>query len=245
MPHRPPPPALRLVAGRAPPAIRVDAYGLTLVHLGPAHSARRPPPPLLLGELDPPRPGGLAAVNPSGRPVTLTPGRLVTGGMSDRAVAAAVVVRPGTTSVVPVEPLSARWWPAGPPQADGRLPPALTALLVLAGHGGAGLRSIARTALWDGYRRHPAPDRIDHASGWLLLRGRTVLAAHLVGVPAPWPPATPAVSPCLPPGDLGTGADADPGLVRLSHGDGREARTWLVRASAELADLVLAGASSR
>ncbi len=243
MPHRPPPPALRLAAGRAPSAIRVDAYGLTLVDLGPSHSARRPAPPLLLGELDPPRPGGLAAVNPSGRPVTLTPGRLVTGGMSDRAVAAAVVVRPGMTSVVPVEPLSARWWPAGPPRAGGRLPPPLTALLILAGHGGAGLRSIARTALWDAYRRHPAPDRIDRASGWLLLRGRTVLAAHLVGEPVPQPPTTSAAAPGPPPGDLGAGAAAGPGMVRLRQGSGREARTWLVRISAELADLVLAGAA--
>lgn len=245
MPHPTSPPALRVPAAPASGTTSVDPFGLTIVHLGPPLPGGPPPSQPLCSELDPPRPGALAAANPSGRRVALGVGQLVTGGMADRAVSAPVVLLPGTTSIVATEPLSSRWWPAGPPQAGGQLPPALTSLVILACHGATGLRSIARTALWEAYRRHGSPEDTDRPSGWLLLRGRTVLAARLVGGRAPrwlptWPP--PRIS-GVSRGNLLREGDAGTTVVRLSQQRGRRIATWLVRVSPELADAVLAGTS--
>ncbi len=113
MPHPTLPPALRVPAASASGTVRMDQFGLTIVHLEPCVFASRPPTPLHFSELKPPHPGSLAASNPSRHAVGLTIGHIVVGGMSDRAVAAPGILPPGANAIVPAEPLSARW-PAGP-----------------------------------------------------------------------------------------------------------------------------------
>lgn len=217
MPHPSHSPALRAVTAPASGTVSTDQFGLTIVPLGGPGAAKRPPPPPLLSELDPPDPGSLLAANPTSRLVGL--------GLGDTL------------------PLSARWWRLDSPQLGAPLPPALAALLILAREAGTGLRSSARTALWEGYRRTVTAEPLGGPSRWALLRGQTVLAMHLVR----WGSARPsAASPR--PGTLATspvhphpGGDAATSVVRLTHAEGHRMEVWLVRASRELPDAVLPG----
>jgi hypothetical protein len=234
-------PALRAVAAPASGTVATDQFGLTIVQLSPRGPATRPPPPPLFSELDPPDPGTLVAANPTPRVAGLALGDTLVGGMSDRAVVEALVLPPGASAVVAVEPLSARWWPGHLPQPGPPLSPALTALLILARQGGRGLRSIARTALWEGYRRREVTGDVRGPYGWVLLGSHTVLAAHLVQSRIRWPPAAPRPrgTPATPPTHLPQEDDADTGVVQLTHSHGRRIEVWLVRASPELPDAVL------
>jgi hypothetical protein len=239
MPHTTLSPAPRAVAALAPGAVATDQFGLTIVALGPRGSATRPPP--LFSELDPPDPGTLVAANPTPRVAELSVGDTLVGGMSDRAVVRGLVVPARATALVPVEPLSARWWPSHPPQLGAPLSPTLTALLILARQCGSGLRSIARTALWEGYRRQQVTDDVRGPYGWVLLARDAVLAAHLVQSRIRWPAATPpppGTPPPSPTQHLQEG-DADAAVIQLTDAQGRRIEVWLVRASPELPDAVL------
>lgn len=222
-----------------------DAFGLTVVPLAVRRKLGRPPPRLVFGELEPAHPAGLAATNRTTRTAIVRFGQRVRGGMIDRAVTASTPVFPGATAVVPVEPLSPGWWREGEQITAATLPPALIALLVLAGSDRYGLRSIARTALWEAYRQLSGRHVSDGLGGWLLMKGGRLLAAHLLGPDG------------QPPSEDGAAVEAYPlGLVRkaLAEGSGdgaiqivsRDAgiaEVWVVRASPQLADAVLAVAA--
>jgi hypothetical protein len=231
-----------LRAGLASGTQRQDQFGLTVVTVGVGTPPTRPPPLPHFSELDPPDPGALVATNPGTWPVTVSVGQMVAGLMADRAVTTLVILPAGATMIVPVEPLSARWWQQGrQPSRAGRLPPALAALLILAGEGSAGLRSVARTALWEGYRRQGVDTEVGAQSAWVLLRGRTPLAAHLVlrrGLelePEPRPQQSSSASPA----PLGQPGGAECGVVRLAHRRGSFVEVWVVRASLDLPDAVI------
>ena len=238
-----PPDALHSLAALSSKTPGPDRFGLTILPLRLGNPPSRSPPSPCFSELDPPQPNSLIVANTSARMIVMPLGRLVLGGMADRALTAALTLPPGAAGIVPVEPLAARWWPAGGPRSAGRLPPALVALLILATHAGAGLRSVSRTALWEGYRRRrPAEDGASPAN-WVLLRGRNVLAAHLLGrVENLWMvPATPEAIPppihAVPP--EGEGGD----VVRLVHAHEDGFEVWWVRATWQLPTAVLGDAA--
>lgn len=230
----------RILAALPTASARQDTFGLTVVPLAVRSGLSRPPTRLVFRELEPADPTGLAATNRTSRPVIVRFGQRVRGGMTDRAVSAPTPVCPGASAVVPVEPLTAGWWREGEPTRADALPPALTALLVLAASDRPVLRSIARTALWEAYRQLPGRQVTARRGGWLLMQGGRLLAAHLGG-------------PGGPPSEDGAVVDAHPlGLVRqaLAEGSGdgviqivsRDAdasEVWLVRASPHLAEAVL------
>lgn len=165
-------------ASTSPPS--ADEFGLTVVPLNLAPVPTQPPPRWRCQELEPPSPNALAAINPTRHAVVAPLAQLVTGGMTDRAIAVSTTIPPGRTATVPVEPLSPRWWYGGSPTLAGGLSAALTALVVLATSDRPGLRSIARTALWEGYRRPASHTVVGGSGGWALFQGRTLLAAHLL-----------------------------------------------------------------
>jgi hypothetical protein len=221
-----------------------DRFGLGVILLGPPVTPGRPPPELRFREIEPPTPGALLVANQTGVTATLPIGELLTEGMADRAVAATLSIPPQATVVVPVAPLSARWWSAGPPRPSGHLSPTLTALLVLATRAGPGLRSIARTALWEGYRQPAGRKAGGQLSSLAVVGGSTVLAVHRVTGGAPHrggavrPPSateTPAIRRWL----LG---DAGAGGIRAEHRHSGWMELWLVRASLDLPDAVLGSA---
>jgi hypothetical protein len=193
---------LLAAASVGPP--RLDELGLTVV---PHRTATKPQQRATVDatvcqELRAPSPDAVTMTNLSARTGTAVLGQVVNGGMVDRVVTQTTGLPLGKAVVVHTEPLSARWWDEGPPKLGGSLRPPLVALLMLASGGPAGLRAIARTALWEACG-HP---RRGHAAaggnGWVLLDGPTLLAAHLT---APFPPAARA-------------AASDQSGTRLLHG---------------------------
>lgn len=189
------PQSIRLLVSRAlataiagPP--RLDAFGLTVVRLtvgtvGPLPLAS---PGLVYRELVPPDPTLLEVTNPARLGAAARFGQLLIGGMAERVVTVTTPLPPGETVVVPVEALSPRWWDQGRPRLAGELQPALLALLRLASSDRRGLPSIARTTLWEAYRR-PIGRRAERpGDGWVLFHGSTLLALHLtvpLGVTTP------------------------------------------------------------
>lgn len=235
------PPLLDGILTSPPSAIPAsDSFGLTLLPVGPVSVPTRSPPEVVYAELDPPAPTRILANNPTRRGVVIRLGQVVAGGMADRALTTSVTIAPRATSVVPVEPLSSRWWDAGVMRGGDELPPALSALLILAGRAGPGLRCIARTVLWTACPqrdRDLTPPRGD----WVLLDGARVLALHLVrGMPA-LRARRAARWPAEPGGTLLRAGPGDAGgeVIRhvVSHVSGTE--LWLVRASLDLPDLIL------
>ncbi len=243
MPHATPPLPHRVLSSLSAGTPTSDPFGLTVIPLGLPAVPSRSPPGLAFTEMDPPTPTGLLATNRSAGAVTVSLGDVISGGMVDRVVTASLIIAPGAAAIVPAEALSAGWWPAVRLQTSGRLSASLTALLVLAASEESGLRCIARTALWEARRRPDFEVRTD-GEGWLLVGAHAVLAAHLVepGVPrrpsdpaeieAPWPTAL----------EEELFGDAGSAVVTVLHHRDELSEAWIVRATTELPDAVLAAA---
>jgi hypothetical protein len=176
---------------------RRDRYGLTVIPLqihGADPARRRDVLPPIVRELQPPTPGAVVIANTAGRAGPAVFGQRLTGGMADRVVATTTAAPPGGASVTPVTPLEPRWWNEGPLRLGGRLPPTVLALLLLAASDWIGLRSLARTALWEACRELPEDGRAEAEDGWAILDGSTLLAAHLI---LPGAMSSPAPAPAL------------------------------------------------
>jgi hypothetical protein len=243
------PQSIRLLVSRAlataiagPP--RLDAFGLTVVRLtvgtvGPLPLAS---PGLVYRELVPPDPTRVAVTNHARFTGAAQFGQLLVGGMADRVVTVSTPLRPGETVVVPVAAVSPRWWDQGRARLAGQLQPAPLALLLLATSDRPGLRSIARTTLWEAYR-HPTGRRAEGSGdGWALFYGSTLLAIHLTG---PLAEATPRDTP---PSDatslrmIRQALAEAPGADHVAHAvqlDGNLLEVSVVRASMELPETVL------
>lgn len=180
------PQSIQLLVSRAlataiagPP--RLDAFGLTVVRLtvgtvGPLHLAS---PGLVYRELAPPDPTRVAVTNHARFIATAQFGQVLIGGMAERVVSVTTPLPPSETVVVPVGALSPRWWDQGRPRLAGQLQPALLALLRLATSDRPGLRSIARTTLWEACRHSTGRREEWSGDGWVLFHGSTPLAIHL------------------------------------------------------------------
>lgn len=176
---------------------RRDRYGLTVIPLqvrGAESAQARSAPRLVVRELQPPTPGAVLIANTAGRAGTAVFGQRLTGGMADRVVATTTAAPPGEASIAPVAPLEPRWWDEGPLRLGGRLPPTVLALLLLAASDWIGLRSLARTALWEACRELPEDAWAEAEDGWAILDGSTLLAAHLI---LPGAMSSPAPAPTL------------------------------------------------
>lgn len=232
----------RILAAIPPGSAKQDGFGLTVVPLEVRGGLSRPPPRLVFRELEPAHPDSLVATNRTTRGGIARFGQRVCGGMTDRAVTASTAVLPGTTEVVPVEPLSPSWWRERESTTADALPPALTALLVLAASDRPGLRSVARTALWETYRQLSRRRLPDGRGGWLLMQGERLLAAHLVGPDGEPPPKGGALVGAHPLSlvrdALADGAGG--GVIQIVSRDADVAEVWLVSASPHLAEAVLA-----
>lgn len=182
---------LLAAASVGPP--RVDGLGLTVVpiRIGPTPVQRLPVLAAACEELRPPSPEAVTMTNLAALAGAAVFGQVVSGGMVDRVVTQTTRLPLGKTVIVRTEPLSARWWDEGPPELGGPLQPPLVALLLLASGGRIGLRSIARTALWEAHGQPRRGRAAASESGWVLLDGSTLLAAHLT---APFPLAVRAAA---------------------------------------------------
>ena len=243
------PQSIRLLVSRAlataiagPP--RLDAFGLTVVRLTVGTVGRMPlaSPSLVYRELEPPDPTLVAATNHARFTAAAQFGQLLVGGMAQRVVTVTTPLPTSETVVVPVGALSPRWWDQGRPRLAGQLQPALQALLRLATSDRPGLRSIARTTLWEAHR-HPTGRRAEGSGdGWALFYGSTLLAIHLTG---PLAEATPRDTP---PSDatslrmIRQALAEAPGADHVAHAvqlDGNLLEVSVVRASMELPETVL------
>ena len=110
-------------------------------------------------------------------------GQRLLGGMADRVVATHSAIPEGDNAIIWVAALEPRWWDQRPLRLAGRLPPTLMALAQLATSDCIGLRSLARTALWEACRERPGGETTAEQDGWALLDGPTLLAAYLIGPP--------------------------------------------------------------
>ena len=171
---------------------RRDRYGLTVIPIqvrGADPVRPRYAQPLTVRELQPPTPeaGIMNDACESGGAAVF--GRRLLGGMADRVVVTHSAIPEGENAIIPVAPLEPRWWDEGPLRLGGRLPPTVLALLQLAASDWIGLRSLARTALWEACREPLGDDTAAEEDGWALLDGPTLLAAHLLLPPAVSSPA--------------------------------------------------------
>ena len=166
---------------------RRDGYGLTVmpIQVRGAHPARRRHvPPLIVRELQPPTPEAVITSDAQGSGGAAVFGQRLLGGMADRVVVTHSAIPEGENTIIPVAPLEPRWWDEGPLRLWGRLPATLLALVQLAASEWIGLRSLARTALWEACRELPRDDAPAEQDGWALLDGPTLLAAYLMVPPA-------------------------------------------------------------
>jgi hypothetical protein len=161
-------------------------------------------------------------------------GQRLTGGMANRVVVTTTAIPRGEDAIIPVAPIEPRWWDEGQLQLRGEIPPTLFALLQLAESDWIGLRSLARTALWEACREHFGDDAAAEQDGWALLDGPTLLAAHLR-----LPPAVPSPAPA-PLQDPHSSALVRRALAEASR-DGRVA--WSVVSHPDLIELSLVRAS--
>jgi hypothetical protein len=166
---------------------RRDRYGLTIIPIqvrGADPARRRYVPPLIARELQPPTPEAVIMNATQGRRGAAVFGQRLLGGMADRVVVTHSAIPEGANAIIPVAALEPRWWDEGPLRLGGRLPPTLLALVQLAASDWTGLRSLARTALWEAWRERLGDETAPEQSGWALLDGPTLLAAHLMVPPA-------------------------------------------------------------
>jgi hypothetical protein len=152
---------------------------------------RRPPGPAELHEAHGvtaveervPAPDRVVVANESARDVAVYAGAVLRGGFADRAVVRTAVVPARSSQVLSVEPLEARWWPAGSLVAAGTVDPVRAILLQLADRRGA-LAAQARTAGWSVPRdagdvgRWPLR-RGGGPGGWIMVLGGQVAGATL------------------------------------------------------------------
>jgi hypothetical protein len=163
-------------------------------------------------------------------------GQRLMGGMANRVVVTDSAIPEGGNAIIPVVPLEPRWWDEGPLRVGGRLPPTVLALVQLAEGDWIGLRSLARTALWEACREPFGDDTAAEEDGWALLDGPTLLAAYLL-----LPPAVPSPDPDLLP-DPHSSALVRRALAEAS----RDARVaWSVVSHPDLIELSLVRASLR
>ncbi|MGP8160102.1 MAG: hypothetical protein ACLQGJ_02590 [Candidatus Dormibacteria bacterium] len=198
---------------------------------------------LAVRELQPPVPGNVVAASAAGPGGMATFGQRLAGGMADRVVLATSAIPRGENAIIPVAPLEPRWWDEGPLRLRRQLPPTLQALLRLAMSDWIGLRSLARTALWEACREPSDDDLVAGQDGWALLDGPTLLAVHLMLPPAMSPPSAPD-----PPADPRSSAlvrralsDAarDDRVGWSAHSHGRLIELSMLRASLALPDIIL------
>ena len=175
-------------------------------------------------------------------------GQRLLGGMADRVVVTHSAIPEGENAIIPVAPLEPRWWDEGPLRLGGRLPPTPWALLQLAASDWVGLRSLARTALWEACRDPHGDETAAEQGGWALFDGPTLLAAYLM-IPPKVPSAAPAPlqdphSSALVRRALAEAArDARVAWSVVSHPDLTELSA--VRASLTLPDAILQGPAAR
>ena len=173
---------------------RRDRYGLTVIPLqirGADPARRRDALPLIVRELQPPTPDAILINYAQGSEGTVVFGQRLLGGMADRVVVTHSAIPKDDNAIIPVAALEPRWWDQGPLRLGGRLPPTILALVQLAASDWTGLRSLARTALWQACRERSGDETAAEQGGWALLDGPTLLAAHLI-VPPAVAPAAPA-----------------------------------------------------
>jgi hypothetical protein len=175
-------------------------------------------------------------------------GQRLLGGMADRVVVTHSAVSEGENAIIPVAPLEPRWWDEGPLRLGGRLPPTVLALVQLAASDWIGLRSLARTALWETCRERPGDETAAEQSGWALLDGPTLLAAYLmvpsdVSSAAPTPLDDPHSSALVRRALDEAARDARVAWSVVSHPDLTELS--VVRASLSLPDAILQGPAAR
>jgi hypothetical protein len=230
---------------------RRDRYGLTVVPLrarGADRARRRYVRPLIVRELRPPTPEAIIMNDALGSEGAVVFGQRLLGGMADRVVVTHSATPGGANAIIPVTALEPRWWDQGPLRLGGRLPPTLMALVQLAASDWIGLRSLARTALWEACRERPGDEPAAEPDGWAVLDGPTLLAAYLMTPPAvasatPVPLPDPhrsalvrrALAEAAQDARVAWSAVSHHGLVELS----------MVRASLSLPDTVLRGPAGR
>jgi len=169
-------------------------------------------------------------------------GQRLTGGMADRVVVATSTIPLGGQAIIPVAPLEPRWWDEGPLRLDGRLPPTVLALVQLATSDWVGLRSLARTALWEACRELSDDDLATEQDSWALLDGPTLLAVQLMlppGVIFPAPDAAHDPSSSALVRRALSEAARDDRVGWLAHSQGHLTELSMVRASLALPDAIL------
>jgi hypothetical protein len=236
-----------VIAGRP----RRDRYGLTVIPLqvrGADPARRRDVLPLIVRELQPPTPEAVIMNDAQGRGGAAIFGQRLLGGMADRVVVTHSAIPEGDNAIIPVAALEPRWWDEGPLRLGGRLPPTLLALVQLAASDWTGLRSLARTALWEAYRERPGDEAAAEQGGWALLDGPTLLAAYLLVPPdvssaAPTPLDDPHSSTLVRRALDEAARDARVAWSAVSHPDLTELS--VVRASLSLPDAILQGPAVR
>jgi hypothetical protein len=224
---------------------RRDRYGLTVIPLQVrgADSARpQLAQPLAARELQGPSPGNVVMASAAAAAGLATFGQRLTGGMADRVVMATSTIPRGREAIIPVAPLEPRWWDEGPLRLGGRLPPTVLALVQLAASDWVGLRSLARTALWEACRELSDNDLATEQDGWALLDGPTLLAVQLMLPPAVLFPAPDAAhdpsSSALVRRALSEAA-RDDRVGWSAHSQGHLTELSMVRASLALPDAIL------
>ena len=230
---------------------RRDRYGLTIIPIqvhGGDPAWRRYVPPLIVRELRPPTPEAVLMNDAQGSGGAAVFGQRLLGGMADRVVVTHSAVPEGETAIIPVAPLEPRWWDEGPLRLGGRLPPTPCGLLQLASSDWVGLRSLARTALWEANRGLLGEDAATEQDGWALLEGPTLLAAYLrvppaVAAAAPAPLQDSHSSVLVRRALAEAAQDARVAWSAVSHPDLIELS--VVRASLSLPDAILQSAAAR
>jgi hypothetical protein len=199
-------------------------------------------------ELQPPTPEAVITSDAQGSGGAAVFGQRLLGGMADRVVVTHSAIPEGENAIIAVAPLEPRWWDEGPLRLGGRLPPTVLALLQLAASDWMGLRSLARTALWEVCRGPLGDDAPSEHDGWALLDGPTLLAAYVMV-----PPAVESAAPA-PLQDLHASAlvrralaeaerDARVAWSAVSHPDLTELS--VVRASLSIPEAILQGHAAR
>ena len=184
----------RLLGALTAGSPRRDGYGLTVIPMqvrGVDPLRLRDVQPLIVRELQPPTPEAVIMNDACESGGAAVFGRRLLGGMADRVVVTHSAIPEGENAIIPVAPLEPRWWDEGPLRFGDRLPPTVLALLQLAASDWTGLRSLARTALWEACRERPGDETAAEQGGWALLDGPTLLAAYLM-IPPKVSSATPA-----------------------------------------------------